>query len=338
MEGKHNCRYRPKTRLYLRPGGVWGKIYYYRCKSLGCVARSGKMSRGLRRRKGCLALRVLIELLDRDPIENVLGACIFQPEIVVFLCDKNASLLKKESAVYRLFRKRKLRSKPRFYYFDATSPTEIRKVLSAVLRDYPGCVFDYSGGEDLVLLQAGAYCIPLGIPGFYIDIPAGRFVDVQHCAHLAQNFAMPAFTAEDVFSLSGAAVLGSGHFEKNEEQSEEFEEHVLAIWQMVQRNPKAWGEFVAYIQAVTSGTSMQMLDATGPRNMKSGRYPARFNEAIFEHLLGAGVLARYRVVDKQVHFSFKSPLYKKCLLNQGIWLDMSRRAARGCLTMCAPVC
>jgi hypothetical protein len=269
-----------------------------------------------------LAVRVLVELLDKDPIENVLGACIFQPELAVFLCDKNDQFLAKENAVYRIFKRRKLGTKLRFYYFDAASPAEIRNVLAAVVRDYPGCVFDYSGGKDLVLLQAGAYCIPLGVPGYYVDVPTGRFVDVQHCGHLAAKFAIPAFSAEDVFAISGATILGSGHFDKGEEQSEGFEETILAIWKIVQRNPKAWGEFVAYIQAVSSGSSMQVLQGAGPKQMKSGRYPARFNAAIFEQLYKLGVFTHYNESEKQVQFAFKSSLYKKCLLNQGIWLEL----------------
>ena len=267
-------------------------------------------------------MRVLVEIMDKDPIANVLGACIFSPEIVVFLCDKREALFVKEAAIYRLLRRRKLKTRPRFLYFNAASPEKTRDVLAAVLRDYPGCVFDFTGGKDLVLLQAGAYCLPLGVPGYYVDLPTGRFINVQHCAHLEKEFCIPSFSAEDVFALTGAAIQGSGHFEREELSEQGFEDAALDVWKIVQANPRAWGEFVAYLQAVASKTPMAVLEAAGPLTLKSGRHPARYQPAIFQKLLRLGVLSRYNESGKQVSFTFKNVLYKKCLLNQGVWLEL----------------
>lgn len=267
-------------------------------------------------------MRVLIELLDKSPIENVLGACIFEPEIVVYLCDKRNFTLSKESAVYSLFRRRKLKTKPRFYYFDAQSPPEIRRVLAAVVRDYPGCVFDFSGGSDLVLLQAGAYCLPLGVPACYINAAEGQFVNVQHCRHLAESFAMPTFTIGDVFALAGAAVMGSGHFDNNEEETPGFEEDALFVWKMVQQGPRAWGSFVAYLQAACAGTPLTALNIRALSSLGRGRQASKANSSIFEKLYKAGLLTYYSRRGGQVEFAFKSPLHKKCLLNQGIWLEL----------------
>lgn len=267
-------------------------------------------------------MRVLIELLDKHPIENILGTCVFKPEIVVFLCDVNESSMQNETSIYRLLRRRKIKTTPRFYYFNTGSTTEIRRVLAAVVRDYPGCVFDYTGGHDLVLLQAGAYCLPLGIPGYYIDIKAGRFMNVQHCAYLAESFAMPSFSVEDVFTLTGAALKGSGHFNGKELENEEFEKDVLAVWPIVLRSTRAWGQFVAYLQACCAGSPLTTLDASGSTHVKSGRHPAKYHYAIFEKLYKLGLLTRFKDEGKQVKFTFKSSLIKKCLLNQGVWLEL----------------
>ena len=40
----------------------------------------------------------LVELYDKEPLENVLAGCIFCPKRVVYLCDGRDSSLRKERA------------------------------------------------------------------------------------------------------------------------------------------------------------------------------------------------------------------------------------------------
>lgn len=265
-------------------------------------------------------LRVLIELFDPDPVQNLVGTCVFEPDVVVFLCDKRDSSLVKESAVYRLLRSRRLRSVPRFYYVNLQSPAEIRRVLHAVLQDYPGCIFDYSGGSDLLLLLSGEVCIPAGAPGYYIDLRASRFVDVQRCVALGEEFAMPSFSADDIFALTGATIVGSGHFPGGDPDAA-FEQQALAVWDIVQKNPKAWDAFVAYLQAISAGASGSLVDM-GPRVLRGGKGSLRANEAVLRRLQEAGVLVSCEFSGKQVRIQYPSLLHKKCLLNQGIWLEL----------------
>lgn len=262
-------------------------------------------------------MRVLIELFDKDPIENMLGACVFEPEIVVFLCDRRDISMLKEAAVVRLLRQRRLATQARFLYFDTSDPVQIKRVLAAVVRDYPGCVFDVSGGRDLVLLQAGAYCLPREVPCYFIDIPRGRFINVQHCEGLAANFCIPKFTAEDIFALTGANIVGSGHYDKGE-LTQAFEQQVMATWQLVEFNTKAWGDFVSYLQALSAGTSMQTLTIRGLKSIRG----MKFNPGIVEHLHKNGLITQYAARGKEVHLTFQSALVKKCLLNQGVWLEL----------------
>lgn len=263
-------------------------------------------------------MRVLVELFDKEPIENVLGACAFKPELVVYLCDARDATLFKESAIYRLFKLRKIKTVPRFYYFNTADPVEVRRVLAAVIRDYPGCVFDFSGGRDLVLLLAGALCMPQGIQSYFIDRVYGRLVDIQGCQTLAESFAMPSFTAEEMFALAGASIKGSGHY-GNSALSAEFEEQALRTWEIVERNPKAWSEFVAYLQGISSGTAISTLTINGGHNLPGGQH---CNEILLEKLTNAGLLTGYELHAKDVQITFTSSLHKKCLLNQGIWLEL----------------
>lgn len=274
--------------------------------------------------------RVLIEFFDKEPIKNVLGSCIFEPELVVFLCDKRDLKQVKESAVYRLFRRRKLKTKVRFYYMEASDPQEIVRVMDAVARDYPGCVFDFSGGRDLALLMAGSYLATKPIQGYYIDYTQGKFVDLRGCQALEKKFSMPVFSAEDIFALTGATVHGYGHFQPSD-LTPEFEEDALHVWEIVQENTRAWGGFVAWIQACCARQPSTATLVPCPLHFLAEPHGVKYNPAILDRLLEKGILTRYTLDKREAVIEFKSLLMKKCLMNQGIWLELycyvvSRRA------------
>ncbi|MDL2252863.1 DUF1887 family CARF protein [Ruminococcaceae bacterium OttesenSCG-928-I18] len=266
-------------------------------------------------------MRVLVNLFDREPIKNVLSATIFAPEIAVFLCDKWDSNLFKESAVYRFFKRRGLRTRPRFYYFDAREPGAVRKALIAVVRDYPGCVFDFTGGRDLMLVLAGSISADLDLPAFYIDIRRGRFCPLRHCETFEKKFRIPRFSAEDLLSVTGAAVHGYGHvLPQQVEQTEE--EDIRTVFEMLMKNTRAWGEFVSYLQVCCSGTGPEQLEVSGAKTMRGDKLLVQYNPALMQQLLEKGLLTQYSLDGKGVFFTFKSPLVKKWLLSAGVWLEL----------------
>lgn len=266
-------------------------------------------------------MRVLVELFDKDPIKNVLGVCIFEPEIVVYLCDRRDSAFFKESAIYRLLKRRRLKTMPRFYYFDASDPVGIKKVIRAVIHDYPGCVFDFSGGRDLVLFMAGACFHEMHLPGYYLDVAQEQFVNLRGCEHLEPAFAVPDFSVEDIFAMSGATVQGHGHFHPAEVR-DGFEDDILAVFEIVRRNTKAWGDFVAWLQTVCSKMPAGQLTLHAPKRIGNNHGSLYANPVLLHHLLEAGVLSRCDVSHKTVDLVFKSPLHKKCLLIEGVWLEL----------------
>ncbi len=266
-------------------------------------------------------MRVLVEFFDREPVVNVLASCIFKPDVVVFLCDSRDSQFLKESAVYRLFKRRGIKTQPRFYYFNALDPLGVHRVMKAVVRDYPGCVFDFSGGSDLVLVVAGAFFSENKQPGFYIDVNSGRFINLYGCEEFEQQFEMPVFLPEEVFAMTGATVHGYGHFALDE-LNEDFEKDVLTTFEIVQKNPKAWSEFVSWLQNVCSGKPMSMLQIEGPRRPKGVRRGVHANPVLLQRLRECGLFTHLHIGKNHVEMHFKSVTHRKCLLVEGVWLEL----------------
>ncbi len=262
-------------------------------------------------------MRVLVEMLDKDPINNVLGPCIFAPDVVVYLCDSRDSSFFKESAIFRLFKRRKMKTLPRFLYFDASDPVNIELVLSAVVRDYPQCVFDFSGGKDLVLLVAGTFLARIRVSAFYMDIPRERFINICGCEQLEKDFKLPSFSADDILTMAGATIAGSGHFLPSD-TNESFEQAALRVFDIVMHNTKAWGTFVSWLQGFCAGSSPSCLSIEGHRRGKK----TNANLSVLNNLKDVGFLRTLSTSNNRISIEFTSALHKKCLLIEGIWLEL----------------
>lgn len=267
-------------------------------------------------------IKTLVELYDKEPLENVISACVFEPEVLVYVCDVGDNTMRKEMAVYRLLKSRGLATKPRFYYIDTTNFAAIYRTFAAIARDYAGCIFDFTGGKNLVLLAAGIFCRENGVSGYYIDIERNRFCEVFGCKEMKAAFVGPKFTAEDVFALAGASMQGNGHFELSL-ITEDFERDVMLVWDIMLKNPDAWGGFVGYLQAVTRFVREGDLEVTAKQVIHvNDHITARCNVPILMRLEAAGIVSEVRSEARQVHFRYKSALIEKCLLNHGIWLEL----------------
>lgn len=267
-------------------------------------------------------MNTLVELYDKEAMENILGSCIFQPRHVVYLCDVHDSTMRREKAVYRVFERRKMETMPRFYYVDTGNPAAIRRALEAIARDWTDCVFDFTGGKDLVLLMAGGFCQKHNLPGYYIDIDRQRFVPVFGCQDLAAQFAMPRLRAGDFFAASGAGILGYGHFPLSW-MDEEFEQDVLRVWECIMATPGRWGNVAGFFQAAFRGSAEEQLTYHTRQRLGSGpQSTVRVDLAALRRLRAAGVLTWLECDGDRVAFTIKNELLKKCLSNHGIWLEL----------------
>ena len=267
-------------------------------------------------------MKTLVELYDKEPIENILSSCIFEPDYVVYLCDVADSSMRKERAVYRLLQRRKMKTLPRFYYVDTSNPSAIQRAFSAIIRDWPQCVFDLTGGKDLVLLCAGAFCECKQIPCYYIDAFHGRFISIQKCEDIKEKFCMPKLKAEDILGAAGAGILGYGHFPLSL-IDEEFEQDVFKVWDCIMQGPCRWGSVAGYFQAIFKNTDDTTLHYHMPITIAScTQTNIQADKRMMKKLAQIDILQDFHTDDQWIDFRIKNSLIKKCLSNHGIWLEL----------------
>lgn len=95
-----------------------------------------------------------IEFYDRAPIENIISSLTTKPDKIIFIGDGDA--LNASIDIYKRFvAKRNLPIFIDHRAIDKNDLNNIVKVLSKIVENEKDCVFDLTGGDDLVLVAMG---------------------------------------------------------------------------------------------------------------------------------------------------------------------------------------
>lgn len=98
---------------------------------------------------------VIVEFFSRNQIENMIGTFANRPERVVFV--GVLSVMRRSDETFRRFLAATGNTLTQIEYrgIRLHELSEIVKVLTRVVEDYPGCCFDLTGGDDLTMVAIG---------------------------------------------------------------------------------------------------------------------------------------------------------------------------------------
>ena len=95
-----------------------------------------------------------VEFIDRTPIENIISVLTNSPKKVIYIGE--ADLIEKKKHIYISFVKsRNLDIDVLFKTINKNNINSILDVLSDIVENEDNCVFDLTGGSDLVLVAMG---------------------------------------------------------------------------------------------------------------------------------------------------------------------------------------
>ena len=126
-------------------------------------------------------MQTLIELFDERPLENVLGGEMFRPERIIYVCPSDFRDVKNiQDKLGAFFRHRGLETEVVFTRAHIYDSEKIRNKLHELVRNYPDCALDITGGTDAVLFAAGLLCAETGTPVFTYSRKRNCLYDIQN--------------------------------------------------------------------------------------------------------------------------------------------------------------
>ncbi len=271
-----------------------------------------------------VGMETLVELFDKEPVENIYAATAFCPKRVVYLGDARLMTAGRQESTRRFFARKGLPSELHFYEIRTDDVEQIGTVLEEITQRFGGCVFDVTGGTDLLLVSAGMLCARKKIPVLFFNIHTGAFVNVCGCEEFAGQYRSPALTVEDFMTLAGGSFIRHGHYSAELEDPEN-REIIEKVWEVLRKDIPAWGKQAAYFQQAAKGSGEEgnpLLIRAPVHISVNFKNIVHCNPRLMQEFVKAGALHSYRMENNRVRYAYKSLLFKRLLSDAGVWLEL----------------
>ena len=269
-------------------------------------------------------MKTLIELYDERPIENVLGTEMFHPSDMVMICPPDVAKNKAyRRSLEKYFAVRGCPVRVTFVSASLLDAVKVEKKLSQVLRTYPDCAIDISGGGDAALFAAGA--VSEQTPVFTYSRKKNMFFEIKN-APFARNVPCTVrLDARACFLMAGGTLMPGR--EDNAQVRERIED-IDRLFSIYTAYRRIWNRQISYFQKISSALDPQ-LGAEGARTVRADHGQVTVDEGMLRALADAGLIREVQLRDERVSFRFSDALARFWLRDVGAVLEL--QVYRACL-------
>ncbi len=269
-------------------------------------------------------MQTLIELYDERPLENVLGVEMFRPPRVVYICpDAVASDRHVQRRLREYFRHRGLNTELTFAAAKIYDTEAMLRLLRGIVRQYPDCALDITGGTDAVLFAAGLLSAESAIPVFTYSRRSNCLYNIRNAPFAAGLPCGVAYTVEDCFMMAGGS-MRPGRVDNA--VLEKYMDDIDPFFQLYLAHRRGWTHTVTYMQRVSQGGAdgSYSLEVTGPCVVK-GEHGSRIEMPAdaLRAMEDIGFLRDLAIVPgKSVSFCFRDGQIRTWLRDVGSVLEL----------------
>ncbi|MBO5496640.1 MAG: DUF1887 family protein [Oscillospiraceae bacterium] len=269
-------------------------------------------------------MKTLIELYDERPLENVLGTEMFQPERVVYVCDvNNAPDKRMQRKLREFFRHRGLEPELEFATAKVYDTDAVLAVLRDVVKRWPDCGLDITGGTDAVLFAAGLLAAETDLEVVTYSRRMNCFYNIRGASFGGKLPCRVSYSVEDCFLMAGGS-MRPGRVDNA--VLEKYLDDIEPFFKLFMVHRRSWVKIVNYLQRVSQcpPDGPVRLDVKGDYTVK-GERGSRI-EAPEEALVGLETIGFIRDLNiekgESVSFSFRDAQIRAWLRDVGSVLEL----------------
>ena len=267
-------------------------------------------------------METLIELFDERPLENILGAEMFRPKRVVYICPEPVArntALQRQMRAY--FSRRGQPAELIFFKADVYDADAVLALLRSILARYPDCAVDITGGTDAVLFAAGLLSAEASIPVFTYSRKKNSFYNIRNADFAEGRVCSLRYAVEDFFLMAGGSVREG---RVNNALLERYLPDFDPFFEVFLKYRRDWTKIVTYLQRVSQGgpDGAFSLDVAGPYTVK-GERGSRIDapEDALRALADIGFLSALSIAPAGVSFRFRDGQVRAWLRDVGSVLE-----------------
>ena len=274
----------------------------------------------------------VVEFFDKVSIDNMVSCITLKPDKIIFVGDKKP--MKKQEEVYRRFAcKQGLNVEFCFKNINRNNIEKIVEVLTDIAENEENCVFDLTGGEDLVLVAMGfvyeRYRHTGKLQMHRFNIVSGAVTDCDNDGN-SPHIGEVSMSVEDNITLYGGMIVPFDG--KKGTYKWDFDNELISdirrLWNVSRANPGLWNALLNTLHAMslmdmnTKTLKMTANKETLENFMKSKRLKYVWIPGMMKSFEKLGVIRELKDSDDSVSFTFKNEQIKMCLTKSGTILEL----------------
>lgn len=273
-------------------------------------------------------MKTLIELYDpAHPVKNILAALIFKPETLVFIGLKGKLTDRVQSLIKRLLLRKGIEAELRFIETDLKDGNQVVRLLEQITWEYADCVFEISGGPDLLLALVGHFCALRGVPQLYKDVENKKLIWITSDGERREPLVLPKLDISDLLLAYGARLERTDHYYPDLGDAAQ-EACIGRICQVFLKYLEDWPHVSVWFQyvcrnAAEGDRAYECLEISEKRDGRVNMMLRQFkNMEVFYALQKAGAIHNLAIDSRNITFRFESTEIRRLLTNQGVWLEL----------------
>ena len=276
-----------------------------------------------------------VEFFDKNASENICACLTYVPDRVIYI-GNNPKLIKKHIANYkRVFSDRG--NNIDFFYKNVSKSNldNAVDIISQIVETYDDCVFDITGGEEILNLALGVVYAKYPHKNIQIHKFNLRNNTIYDCDKDGVTIYKdtPALSIEENVRIYGGDVAyGNTKVEKTYlwDLTDDFLNDINLIWNICKRNVKDWNKQIGILEAAeaaggVSGNGLTTVVSMDELERYLVRYKTKYRKIkeIIDYLLKNGLLTCFDDSDRtKLTVTYKNVQVKKCLTRAGQALEM----------------
>ena len=277
-------------------------------------------------------MKVNVEFLDTDPIENVITCLNYKmdkvvyfgyPEVIAQYRDMTEEFLRKHCGVEDIC----------FYEVSEQDLDDIEETIEAAIRlekEAGNDIYvDVTGGESLVLVAFGVFAASMEIPMHAYDINAGTFLPLdRHASYNIENSCekqdVP-FDLDAYIALYGGQVNYRLHKGLKSVTTEEQANEIDAMWDVMMRHAADWNRFSNYLKNTEEAEFLSIernLTVKPPKFARENSMELYTFYDILDDCEKAGLLYDVHHDADHYGYTYKNSTIRDCFWDAGSILEL----------------
>lgn len=269
----------------------------------------------------------IIESFEKAPIENLISVLTCKPKKVIYLGD--ISQMKASMIVYeRILREKGIKTEIVLRGIQKNNLPNILQVVTEIVENEEECIFDITGGEDLVLLAFGMiyerYKSTKVVKMQRFNINTGRIIDCD-CDDEVTFEGTFSMDVKELISVYGGIVMP----EDPQPTVENAMEVVDKVWELAKTDSTSWNKSISNLKEFerkgnTTEDDLRMHLNLGEVKEIIGEYSLKRHavEKLLKEFYREKLIQNLVIEQDVISYKYKNLFVKRCLNKAGDALEM----------------